>query len=74
MTHTRPLFLDSLTLPVHLLYKLLQIAYKTFYSTQTHIYLTRASQHKMQLLSSTTAAGHRKVGYQCASSWNGLLG
>ena len=75
--HTKPLFLESSVLPVHLLIKLLLIAYKTFYSTQTHShhnYLTRASQHNLQLPSSITAAGHRRVSYQCASLWNGLPG
>ena len=72
MAHTKPLFLESSVLPVHLLYgyKLLLIAYKTFYSTQTHShhkYLTHASQHNLELPSSTTAAGHRRVSYQCAS-------
>ena len=83
MAHTKPLFLESSVLPVHLLYKykykykLLVIAYKTFYSTQTHShhnYLTRASQHNLEIPSSTTAAGHSRVSYQCASLWNGLPG
>ena len=66
MAHTKPLFLDSSVLPVHLLckYKLLLKTYKTFYSTQTHSHhnnLTRASQHNLELPSLTTAAGHRTV-------------
>ena len=32
------------------------------------------AQQKQQLPSSTTAAGHRRVRYQCASLWSGLLG
>ena len=62
--HTRPLFLDSSILPIYLLYKLLLISYKTFYSTQTHSHhnnLTRASQHNLQLPSLTTAAGQGRV-------------
>ena len=63
--------------PVHMLYKhkLLLIAYKTFYSIQTHShhnYLPRASQHNLELPSSTAGAGHRRVSYQCASLENGL--
>ena len=53
MAHTKPLFLESSVLPVHVLckYKMLLIAYKTFYSTQTHLhhnYLTRASQNNLE--------------------------
>ena len=64
MAYTKPHFTCSSVLPVHLLYKYkrLLIAYQTFYSTQTHShhnYLTRASQHNLDLPSSTTAAGHR---------------
>ena len=32
------------------------------------------AQQKQQLPSSTTAAGHRRVRYQCASLLSGLLG
>ena len=57
-------------------YKLFQIAYKTFYSTQNHShhnYLTRTSQRNLQLPNSTTAAGHHsRVSYQCASLWKGM--
>jgi len=77
LTHTKPLFLHSLILPVELQYKyeLLLLAHQTFYSNDSHSChndLTRAAKYNLKLYKSTTASGHRGVSYQCASLRNGL--
>ena len=59
-------------LSAHALYqfKILLLSHKIYYSQplrSTHNYTTRFSQ-----LSLTTAAGHRRVEYQCSSMWNKL--
>jgi len=77
LTHTKPLFLHSLILPVQFQckYKLLLLAHQTFYSNDSHSchnYLIRAAKYNSKLPKCTTASRHRRVSYQCESLWNGL--
>ena len=77
LTPSSPLFQTSSLLPVHALYqfKILLLSHKIYYSQSlhsTHNYPTRFSQLSLTTPKSTTAAGHRRVEYQCSSMWNKL--
>ena len=53
--------------------RILEQAYKSFYSyPASYTYHTRHSLWSLPLPPSTTQAGHRRVSYQAAASWNGL--
>ena len=56
-------------------FKILLSSHKIYYSLplhSTHNYPTRFSQLSLTTPKSTTAAGHRRVEYQCSSMWNKL--
>ena len=70
------LFIWSSILPVESLYMFwILIQAHTFYSfssRSTHDYNTSSSLINLQLPFSKSAAGHRRILYQCSSLWNAL--
>lgn len=77
LEHSTPLFIKASVLPVKLLFnfKILICAHNLFYSKLSHTnhdYPTRISDVNLLLPPSSTAVGHRRVEYQCASMWNSL--